>query len=126
MVADLCMGVEVVGAPTVREADGLALSSRNAYLDPEGRKHARSLSRALQAGLAAAPRGPDAVVEAGWAELASEPGVEPDYVVVATPDLAGKPEAGPARLLVAARVGATRLIDNTSVVLGNSPAGASR
>ena len=126
MVADLSMAVEVVGAPTVREADGLALSSRNAYLDPEGRKHAVSLSRALQAGVAAAPRGPDAVVGAGWAELAAEPGVEPDYVVVATPDLTGTPEAGEARMLVAARVGATRLIDNTALVLGPSPEATAR
>jgi pantoate--beta-alanine ligase len=125
MVSDLCMAVEVVGAPIVRETDGLALSSRNRYLDVDARKHALSLCRALQAGVDVARRGPDAVVEAGWAVLAAEPGVEPDYVVVAAPDLDGTPVSGEARMLVAARVGATRLIDNTALTLGLHP-GAGR
>jgi pantoate--beta-alanine ligase len=120
MVADLCMGVEVVGAPTVREPDGLALSSRNRYLGPEERELALSLSRALRAGQEAAPSGPDAVVDAGWSVLSTAPGVEVDYVVVAAPDLDGTPESGPARMLVAARIGSTRLIDNAALHLGSS------
>ena len=117
MVADLCMPVEVVGAPIVREADGLALSSRNRYLDPGQRVAAVALSRALRAGVDAQDRGPDAVVEAAFAVLREVPGLECDYVTVASPDLDGTPEAGPARLLLAARLGSTRLIDNTAVTL---------
>ncbi len=117
MVADLCMSVEVVGAPTVREADGLALSSRNRYLDPGQRVAALALSRALHAGVEAQDRGPDAVVEAAFAVLREVPGLEWDYVTVASPDLDGTPESGPARLLVAARLGSTRLIDNTALTL---------
>ena len=117
MVADLCMPVEVVGAPTVREADGLALSSRNRYLDSGQRVAALALSRALRAGVAAQGRGADAVVEAAFDVLREVEGREWDYVTVASPDLDGTPESGPARLLLAARVGATRLIDNTAVTL---------
>ena len=117
MVADLCMPVEVVGAPIVREADGLALSSRNRYLDPGQRVAAVALSRALRAGVDAQDRGPDAVVEAAFAVLREVPGLECDYVTVASPDLDGTPETGPARLLLAARLGSTRLIDNTAVTL---------
>ena len=118
MVADLCMPVEIVGAPTVREADGLALSSRNRYLDPQQRQAALALSRALRAGVEAQHEGADAVVEAAFAVLREVDGLESDYVSVASPDLDGTPEEGPARLLVAARVGATRLIDNTPLTLG--------
>jgi pantoate--beta-alanine ligase len=117
MVADLCMSVEVVGAPIVREADGLALSSRNRYLDPGQRVAALALSRALRAGVDAQDCGPDAIVEAALAVLREAPGLEWDYVTVASPDLDGTPAAGPARLLVAARLGSTRLIDNTAVTL---------
>jgi pantoate--beta-alanine ligase len=117
MVADLCLGVEVVGAPTVREPDGLALSSRNQYLTDEERIGALSLSRALRVGAEAAAAGPDAVVEAASAVLSGTPGVEADYVVLAAPDLDGTPLTGEARLLVAARVGSTRLIDNAAVHL---------
>ena len=117
MVADLCMPVHVVGAPIVREADGLAMSSRNRYLEPDQRLAALALSRALHAGVEAQGRGPDAVAAAAFAVL-REAGLEWDYVTVASPDLDGTPESGPARLLVAARLGSTRLIDNTAVHLG--------
>ena len=121
MVADLCMGVEVVGVETVREHDGLALSSRNRYLDDEGRRAALSLSRALAAGAAAGPRGPEAVLAAARAVL-GEPEAESvavDYLELTAPDLGPVPDTGEARLLVAARVGTTRLIDNTALTLGD-------
>ncbi|HET6560649.1 MAG TPA: pantoate--beta-alanine ligase [Marmoricola sp.] len=117
MVEDLCMGIEVVGGETVREDDGLALSSRNRYLATEERLLARTLSAALRAGAAAGPAGPDAVRRAALAVLEAADGVDLDYLALTGPDLAEPPERGPARLLVAARVGATRLIDNVALTL---------
>jgi pantoate--beta-alanine ligase len=118
MARELALGVEVVGVPTVREPDGLALSSRNRYLDPQQRTAAAALSRALRAGAAAGPRGADAVLAAARAELAAEPSLRPDYLELTDPDLGPSPATGPARLLVAARAGATRLLDNVPVPLG--------
>jgi pantoate--beta-alanine ligase len=118
MVADLCLGVEVVGARTVRESSGLALSSRNAYLDDDQRREAAVLFDALRAGAAAGARGADAVLAAAHAVLDDSPGVELDYLRLTSPDLGAPPTYGAARLLVAARVGATRLIDNVDVRLG--------
>ena len=114
MVADLELGVVVMGVSTVREPDGLALSSRNAYLSPDERVQARALSRALFAGQRAAAGGAQAVLDAARAELA---GVALDYVEMRGTDLEPAPEHGDARLLVAARVGTTRLIDNMKVAL---------
>ncbi|MFL6130121.1 MAG: pantoate--beta-alanine ligase [Mycobacteriales bacterium] len=116
-VTDLELGVEVVGVPTVREPDGLALSSRNRYLSAAERARALSLSRALRAGAAAAPAGAGAVLAAATAELA-DPGLGVDYLALRGTDLGAAPDTGPARLLVAARVGGTRLIDNAPIVLG--------
>ncbi|HEY0214991.1 MAG TPA: pantoate--beta-alanine ligase [Cellulomonas sp.] len=127
MVRDLDLDVQVVGVPTVRDADGLALSSRNVYLSAEERGRALGLSRALAAGqrAAAAGAGPDEVRSATRAVL-DEAGVVADYValvdagafsdVTALSDLAdpGGPGAT-AVLAVAATVGATRLIDNSDV-----------
>src|SRR4029450_9296243 len=90
-VADLELGVRVVGAPTVREADGLPLSSRNRYLSPDERTRARSLSRALSAG--AARHTPEAVLRAAAAELT---GVEVDYLALRGADLGAAPDTGPA------------------------------
>ncbi len=126
MSRDLCLGVDVVGVPTVREADGLALSSRNRYLDPDERARAAALSRALRAAQECAPAGVTAALAAATAELDAEH-LEPDYLELRTPDLAtlDPSAAGPAeaRILVAARVGTTRLIDNLPLTLGGGPAG---
>jgi pantoate--beta-alanine ligase len=117
MAVDLELHIGVAGVPTVRDADGLALSSRNAYLSDADRAHALALSRALFTGRDAAPDGALAVITAGTAVLAAEPGVRVDYLELKGADLGEIPEHGPARLLVAARVGSTRLIDNIEVIL---------
>ncbi len=118
MARELALGVDVLGVPTVREDDGLALSSRNRYLDPGQRVAAVVLSRALRAGAAAGAAGPDAVLATARRVLASEPSLTLDYLALTDPDLGPAPDAGPARLLVAARAGSTRLIDNVAVRLG--------
>jgi pantoate--beta-alanine ligase len=117
MVADLCLGIEVVGAPIVREDDGLALSSRNRYLSADERRTALTLSAALRAGAAAGAGGPAAVRRAAHEVLAGAPELELDYLELTGPDLGEPPDSGEARLLVAARVGSTRLIDNVAVAL---------
>lgn len=117
MVRDLDFGIAIVGVPTVREQDGLALSSRNAYLDPEQRARAGVLSRALAAGAGVSARGHDAVLAAARAALDGVPGIELDYLTLRGADLGPPPETGEARLLVAARLGRTRLIDNVPVAL---------
>ncbi len=127
MVADLCLGVDVVGVPTVRDPDGLALSSRNAYLDPEQREAALALQRTVVAVAAAcAAEGVDAGLRAGRAELRASPGVDLDYLELTGPDLeplgADVAPGTPARVLIAARVGATRLIDNLATTVGVAPA----
>jgi pantoate--beta-alanine ligase len=111
MVQDLSLEVEIIGVPTVREPDGLALSSRNRYLSPSERERALSLSRALRAG--AAHQSYDEALAAARKELAS---VEVDYLELRDPSLQAV-TTGPARLLVAARVGSTRLIDNAPLEL---------
>lgn len=121
MVRDLDFPVEVVAVPTVREPDGLAMSSRNMYLSPSDREAALCLSRALRAGAAAAPEGPSAVRRAARAVLVTEPLVAVDYLVLVHPEtLADVPEwyRGEALLAVAARVGTTRLIDNEPLQIG--------
>ncbi len=126
MVTDLCLGVEVLGAPTVREHDGLALSSRNRFLDVEQREVAAALPRTLRAAVAEAAQGLGAALAAARAELRASPGVDLDYLEITGPDLEPlplEPAAGtPCRVLIAARVGTTRLIDNLPAVLG-TPAG---
>jgi pantoate--beta-alanine ligase len=114
MVADLEMPYEIVGVPTIREPDALALSSRNRYLSDTERKQALSLSRALDAGAAAASAGPDALLAAARAEAGD---LDLDYLELRDPMLGPAPATGPARLLIAARVGSTRLIDNRPVQL---------
>jgi pantoate--beta-alanine ligase len=119
MARELALGVEVVGVPTVREDDGLALSSRNRYLDPGLRATAVAISAALRAGAGAAPRGAAAVLAAAREVLAAEPALLQDYLELTDTDLGPAPAAGPARLLVAARAGTTRLLDNIAVDLGS-------
>ncbi|WP_007023126.1 pantoate--beta-alanine ligase [Saccharomonospora iraqiensis] len=121
MVRDLNMDTHVIGAPTVREHDGLALSSRNAYLAPAERERAATLSAALTAGAHAGPGGADAVLDAARRTLAARPEVEVDYLELRGPELGDPPVDGQARLLVAARIGGTRLIDNVAVRLGEVP-----
>jgi pantoate--beta-alanine ligase len=118
MVADLDFDVEVVGVPTVREPDGLALSSRNVYLSTAERDRAVALSAALEAAAKTAARGagPDDILAAGRDMLAAA-GLDVDYLVLRGADLGPAPKVGPAWLLAAARVGGTRLIDNMPVSL---------
>lgn len=124
MVLDLELGVDVVGAETVREPDGLALSSRNRYLDPDERTAAQALSRALRAAQENAEYGVEVALDEARTEL-REHLVDLDYLVVTDPDLGALPDdvppGTPARILVAARVGTTRLIDNMPLVLGRRP-----
>ena len=117
MVADLAFPNQIVACPTVREPDGLAVSSRNAYLLPDERQRATALYRALEAGraeYASGGRDPAAVEAAARVVLGDAPGVEPDYVALVDPatfEPVKQAEAGQV-LATAARVGRTRLIDN--------------
>ena len=113
LVADLSLPVDVVACPTVREADGLALSSRNAYLSPAERVAAPVLHRALLAGRALAAQGvtdPAAVGAVIAAVVGTEPLARLDYAEA----VSGR--AGSWRLFVAARIGTTRLIDNLEAI----------
>ena len=120
MAADLSLPVEVVGCPTFRESDGLAMSSRNVYLTADERPAATVLWRSLQAGrdaVAEGSRDPDEVEAVMAAVLAAEPKASPDYVAVGDAATLERPDVlgGELRLLVAARVGRARLIDNLGV-----------
>lgn len=134
MVRDLSVPLSIEPVDIRRESDGLAMSSRNAYLTPTQRQQALALSQALKAGITAAENGGDgaAVRQAVLAYLANADGVEVDYVALVGADsfvdLAGaglgldpqkyQPVAGePALLALAAKVGSTRLIDNTLITL---------
>lgn len=122
MVADLDVGVEVVAVPIVRDANGVALSSRNAYLDREQLGTARALYSSLQAARSAADEGAGAVRVRRVTEevLAATPGLAVDYVALVSPETAedvSDDHRGPALLAIAARVGSTRLIDNEMIDL---------
>lgn len=121
MVRDLDFPVDIVSVPTVREDDGLALSSRNTYLTDSDREVALCLSRALAAGADQAAYGPSAIRRAARAILVKEPLALVDYLVLVHPStLQDVPEwyRGEALLAVAAKVGTTRLIDNTPILVG--------
>ncbi|MBO9871853.1 MULTISPECIES: pantoate--beta-alanine ligase [Xanthomonas] len=114
MVADLAFPIEILGGSIVREADGLAMSSRNQYLSAEERPRAAQIHRTLramrEAHLAGRPR---AEVEAEATAQLQAAGFEVDYSVLRTPDLSEPQDAtGPRVALIAARLGRTRLIDN--------------
>jgi pantoate--beta-alanine ligase len=127
MVADLNVDVRVVGVPTMREADGLALSSRNRYLTPVERELAGALCAALLAGMYAAPGGVEAALDAARAVLEEVPAIGVDYLEIRGPALEPAPASGQGRLLLAARLGDTRLIDNIAIDIagtdGQSPNG---
>jgi pantoate--beta-alanine ligase len=116
MAADLDSDVDIIGVPTVREPDGLALSSRNVFLSTEERRKASTLIRALRAGRDAAGTATD-VLAAANAVVAAAEGVDVHYLELRDPELGPAPASGAARLLVAASLGSTRLIDNLAVEL---------
>jgi pantoate--beta-alanine ligase len=119
MVADFDLGVAIEAVPTVREPDGLAMSSRNRYLSDADRDLALALSRALGAGRDRAADGPCAVLAAAQAVLDESPKLDVDYLALVDPGTFAPASAGgPAVLAVAARAGATRLIDNMPLELG--------
>jgi pantoate--beta-alanine ligase len=121
MVQDLDMPVRIVPIPTVREPDGLAMSSRNRFLSPSERTAALALSRVLAAAQSEADAGIDAVLAASQALLAEARGVDVDYfAVVDARTFTRVPDGFRGRViaLIAARVGGTRLIDNARFRLG--------
>jgi len=121
MITDLNIPVQLEIIDTVREADGLALSSRNQFLDAGQRDAAVILSTALKAAKSAADSGLDAVIAAAQGALMGEKRAELDYfTVVDTDTFMPVPDGyhGPAVALVAARVGETRLIDNSTLYIG--------
>jgi pantoate--beta-alanine ligase len=118
MVADLNVDTQIVGVPIVREADGLAMSSRNRYLDEVEREHAGALSAALLAAMYAASGGAAAALDAARAVLDEVPAIDVDYLEVRDAMLAPAPAEGIARVLVAARLGSTRLLDNIAIDIG--------
>jgi pantoate--beta-alanine ligase len=122
MARDLDLPVEIVGAPTVREADGLALSSRNIYLSANDRAAAPVLYATLRACAARIAKGEafDALLEDGRKTIEAA-GFALDYLELRDADTLGAPDsARPMRLLVAARIGATRLIDNIDASVGDT------
>ena len=122
MVNDLDIPVSIEAVPIVRTPEGLALSSRNKYLDEAAAEAALALSGAMTAAVSAAVGGAtvDAVLGAAHQVLAAEPGIEVDYCVLVDPvsfDQLGPASTGRGLLLVAAKVGTTRLIDNADLVV---------
>jgi pantoate--beta-alanine ligase len=119
MARDLDLGVKVIGSKTVRERDGLAMSSRNVYLSPDQRRIAPELYRAMKESAKRLRAGDDikAAMDGG-AELITKAGFVPDYFEVRHAETLAPIASikdGPVRILVAARIGTTRLIDNVAV-----------
>jgi pantoate--beta-alanine ligase len=120
MVADLNLPLSIEVVPIVREDTGLALSSRNRYLDETEAASARAISAGLEAAIAEAPSGVEAAITAAGAVIEAQPPVKLDYLVVVHPQTflpVDDDYRGPARMLVAAVVGTTRLIDNAPLDL---------
>jgi pantoate--beta-alanine ligase len=118
MVDDLNVDVAIVGVPIVREPDGLAMSSRNRYLDEDEREQAGALSAALLAGMYAASGGTEAALDAARGVLDEVPAIDLDYLEVRDPALGPAPAEGMARMLIAGRLGTTRLLDNIAIDIG--------
>ncbi len=123
MVADFALGIAIEAVPTARDADGLALSSRNKYLSPSERKVAPALHQALAAGAAAAARGSPAVLDAASQFIADVPAlIDVDYIALVDAEtyrpVRNDDFSGAAVLAIAARLGGTRLIDNVIVQVG--------
>jgi pantoate--beta-alanine ligase len=121
MVADLDLPVRVEAIETVREDDGLALSSRNRFLDAKERRAARTLSAALEAAASSADGGIDAALAAAQGALMGESLVKLDYLKIVNPKTFTPVDddyKGPAIVIVAAKLGDTRLIDNEAIYLG--------
>jgi pantoate--beta-alanine ligase len=123
MVRDLDLPVEIAVIPTVREPDGLAMSSRNGRLDPGERRRAVTLSRALRAAEQAIAAGQRDATAVAAAARAAMDGVQPEYLALVDPDSFQPITTVDGRILVAvaARIGATRLIDNTIVHTAATP-----
>ncbi|MCU1409627.1 MAG: pantoate--beta-alanine ligase [Rhodoglobus sp.] len=122
MVVDLDIPVRIEAIDTVREDDGLALSSRNRFLDPKERRAARTLSVALEAAASSADSGLDAALAAAQGALMGESLVKLDYLKVVHPRTflpVDDDYRGPAIAIIAAQLGGTRLIDNEMIWLGN-------
>jgi pantoate--beta-alanine ligase len=120
MVSDLNLPTRVDVVDTVREADGLALSSRNRYLDEKERRAARVLSQALEAAVSSGDRGVDPALAAAQSVLMGEQLVELDYLAIVNPTTflpVDEGYKGKAIVLIAAKVGSTRLIDNEPILL---------
>lgn len=118
MVNDLNIDVRIVGVPIVRESDGLAMSSRNRYLSEDEREQAGALSASLLAGMYGAGEGVSAALDAARAVLDEVSAIAVDYLEVRGVDLGPAPASGPARMLIAARLGTTRLLDNIAIDIG--------
>jgi pantoate--beta-alanine ligase len=120
MIEDLNLPLTLAVVDTVREEDGLALSSRNQYLSADDRVAAVTLSQALAAGAQAADGGVEAALAAARARIEADPAVKLDYLVIVDQlsfREAAPGQHGPALMLVAARVGTTRLIDNRRITI---------
>ena len=125
MTADLDFGIDIVGVPTVREADGLALSSRNRLLSPEARAAARCVPRALEAAAAAVAAGETAastIVDRAAVAIAAEPQARLEYAELRDPESLAEVEelTGPVLLALAVWVGGVRLIDNRLLCSGGT------
>ena len=118
MADDLNLDTRIVAVPTVRESDGLAMSSRNRYLDELERKQALAIPSALLAGAYAAGEGADAALDAARAVLEEVPAISVDYLEIRDTWLGPAPATGRARMLLAVRLGRTRLLDNIAIDLG--------